>query len=160
MIAAALFTLLAAPALTACGSDDEPFTDGRESVVPENNGDDDGMSDRGIVARIGGVTIAVTLADNASAHAFALRLPLTLRMEELNGNEKYAYIESALPTDSARPGTIRAGDLMLFGSDCLVLFYETFSSQYAYTRLGRLDDPASLAAAVGAGSVTVTFEKQ
>ena len=84
---------------------------------------------------------------------------MTVQMRELNGNEKYYYLSSSLPTAASNPGTIRAGDLMLFGSDCLVLFYETFAASYAYTPLGRLDNPAGLAAALGPGSVALTFER-
>ena len=53
---------------------------------------------------------------------------------------------------------IHTGDLMLYDSDCLVLFYESFSSGYSYTRLGSVDDSSGLAAALGRGNVEVSFQ--
>ncbi len=77
-------------------------------------------------------------------------------MNELNGNEKYHYLSENLPTDSYRPVTIRNGDLMLYGSNCVVLFYETFASSYSYTRIGQLGNPSGLASVLGQGNVSVT----
>jgi len=108
---------------------------------------------------IGTKTFTVTLADSETGRAFAQLLPLTISMTELNGNEKYHYLDSSLPTDSYQPGTIQAGDLMLYGNNCVVLFYETFGSSYSYTRIGSIDDPTGLAAALGSGNVSVRFEK-
>ncbi|MDR3766586.1 MAG: cyclophilin-like fold protein [Butyricicoccus sp.] len=85
-------------------------------------------------------------------------LPLTLDMQELNGNEKYATLPQALPTDATQPGQIHTGDLMLYGSDCLVLFYEDFPTSYSYTPLGKIDDPQGLAQALGTGNVEVHLE--
>lgn len=107
---------------------------------------------------VGSQTFTTTLLDNPTTRALLERLPITVSMGELNGNEKYYYIPESLPNDPQRPGNIHAGDLMLYGSDCLVLFYESFSSgYYSYTRLGSVDDSAGLAAALGSGSVEVTF---
>lgn len=49
---------------------------------------------------------------------------------------------------------------MLYGSSRMLLFYETFSTSYSYTRLGRVDNPSGLAAVLGSGSITVIFELQ
>src|SRR5918995_7425631 len=72
---------------------------------------------------VGGRRFAVTLADNETARTFAGMLPLTMDMPDLNGNEKHADLPRALPTSAIRPGTIRNGDLMLYGSRTVVIFY-------------------------------------
>ena len=110
-----------------------------------------------ISIEVDGQTFSATLADNDTARAFAARLPMTLDMRELNGNEKYFYLNEPLPAAAQRVGQIRAGDLMLFGSDCVVLFYENFATSYTYTPIGRIDDPAGLAEALGRGSAEVAF---
>ena len=99
----------------------------------------------------------LTLNDSPAARAFVNRLPLTLDMAELNGNEKYADLAEALPENPVRPGHLRAGDLMLYGDKTLVLFYSRFDSGYRYTPLGRVDNPVGLAQAVGNQSVKIHF---
>jgi hypothetical protein len=108
---------------------------------------------------VGTRRFAITLADNAAARAFAARLPLTLEMDDLNGNEKHVKLPKALPFDPSRPGTIRNGDLMLWGADTLVVFYVTFSSPYSYTRLGRIEDAGGLPQALGPQATRVVFSK-
>lgn len=107
---------------------------------------------------VNGQTFSATLADTPAARALLAQLPLSVTMQELNGNEKYYNLPESLPTDAQRPGSIQAGDLMLYGTDCLVLFYEDFSTSYSYTRLGALDNPEGLAQAVGSGAVTVSWQ--
>lgn len=179
-----LLLMTATSVLTACSPEDEPVTENPVTPVPNpeepgddnnsgngsgNNGNDNGDDGNGnngggnemsknIIIRVGGRSFTATLEDNATARAFVAMLPMTVTMNEMNGNEKYYYLSENLPTDSYRPGTIRNGDLMLYGSSCVVLFYETFSSSYSYTRIGRLDNPSGLASALGRGNVTVTFE--
>ena len=108
---------------------------------------------------VGEQRFAITLADNAAARTFVTLLPLTLEMSDLNSNEKYASLPGALPANASKPGTIHAGDLMLYGTDTLVVFYSTFESTYAYTRLGRVDDNASLAQVLGRHAVNVMFSQ-
>ncbi len=99
-----------------------------------------------------------TLADNATAKAFKATLPMTVSMSDLNNNEKFYHLSGNLPTAASNFGTIRNGDIMLFGSNCLVLFYKTFSTSYRYTKIGSIDNPSGFEAALGRGSVSVTFE--
>lgn len=107
---------------------------------------------------VGSTTFTATLEDNDTAKAFVKQLPLTLDMSELNGNEKYDYLSSNLRADTpSRPGRIKEGDLMLYGNNCLVLFYETFNTSYSYVKLGYINDTTGLAKAIGSGSVRVTF---
>lgn len=84
-------------------------------------------------------------------------LPMELTMIELNGNEKYYQMPNRLPANSQHVRTIKPGDLMLYGSDTLVLFYESFTTPYSYTRLGYIEDVSGLANALGSGNVQVTF---
>jgi hypothetical protein len=108
---------------------------------------------------VGERRFAITLDDNEAARAFAAMAPLGLDMAELNGNEKHAELPKPLPAKASSPGTIRNGDLMLYGSRTIVLFYLTFDSSYSYTRLGRVDDPAGLAQALGRQGARVKFSK-
>jgi hypothetical protein len=108
---------------------------------------------------IGEKTFRATLEDSETAKAFAAMLPLTLKMADLHRNEKFHRFQKNLPTQDANPGTIRGGDLMIWSSNTLVLFYEDFRTSHSYTRLGRLDNPAGLSEALGSADVQVTFEK-
>lgn len=111
-----------------------------------------------ITVNAGGKSFSAQLYDNETAQAFSDMLPMTLDMQELHGNEKYYYMEGSLPTDSSAVGKINSGDIMLYGDDCVVLFYDSFSTQYSYTKIGRIDNPSGLAEAVGNGNVTVEFK--
>ena len=110
-----------------------------------------------MVLAIADTNFTVSLADTEAARELAKRLPLHLDMTELNGNEKYANLDKPLPAKAEKVHTIEAGDLMLWGSDCLVLFYKTFGTPYSYTRLGHINDAQGLAKVVGKGNVTVSL---
>ena len=122
---------------------------------PLETEEEDNMSDMEIL--VGNQTFSVTLYDNETVKAFRKLLPMTLNMSELNGNEKYYYLSGSLPANFGRLPGIHTGDLMLYGDNCLVLFYESFSTSYSYTTIGYVENPDGLAAVLGSGDVQITF---
>lgn len=107
---------------------------------------------------IGAHDFTASLYDNPTADALGKMLPMTIFMTELNGNEKYFSLPANLPENASSPGTIQTGDLMLYGSNTLVLFYKPFPTPYRYTPIGRIDDPSALADALGSENISVTFQ--
>ena len=107
---------------------------------------------------VNGKKFQAELADTAAAKALAKKLPMTINMKELNGNEKYCYLDSALPAEENVSGQINIGDIMLYGSDCLVFFYKNFQTSYHYTRIGKITDPEGFASALGKGNVQVAIK--
>ncbi|HSF44882.1 MAG TPA: cyclophilin-like fold protein [Chitinophagaceae bacterium] len=106
---------------------------------------------------IGKKTFDVVLFDNPTTTNFKKMLPLTLSMTELNGNEKYADLPHKISISPSNPGHIKAGDLMMYGSTTIVLFYKSFQTSYSYTPLGRIEDISGLEDAVGKRNVSVSF---
>lgn len=100
---------------------------------------------------------AVTLEDNPKARAFLQMLPMSLEMPDLNDNEKHVRLPRSLPTNATPPGTIRTGDVMLYGNSTLLLFYKTFPSSYSYTRIGRVTRLDGFVEALGPGSQRISF---
>ena len=80
------------------------------------------------------------LEDNNTTQELFQSLPLNFEMEELNGNEKYIYLDKTYPTDSYNPKHINKGDVMLYGDNCLVIFYKSFDTSYSYTKVGHIDN--------------------
>jgi hypothetical protein len=143
--------------LAACSREEVVQPDHR---TKENvNKNDEPMKDK-ITITVATKVFTATLEKGASADAFKALLPLTLDMKDLNSNEKFFDFSNRLPTDQSNPPTISTGDLMLWGSNTLVLFYRSFSTSYSYTRLGKVENTGGLAEALGSGNVTVRFELQ
>ena len=106
-------------------------------------------------ATINGKEYIINLEDNETSKAFINLLPIEFNMNELNGNEKYIYMDLPLPTNSVNPKYIEAGDVMLYGDNCLVIFYKSFDTSYSYTRIGHIDNLDDL----GKDNVEVKFER-
>ena len=100
-----------------------------------------------------------TLNNNETVKKLVSKLPLTLNMQDLNSNEKYKYLDFNLPTNSNKVNRINAGDIKLFGNNCLVIFYESFNTSYSYTNLGEIDNVDEFVSELGSGNVTITLEE-
>jgi len=107
---------------------------------------------------IGSREFTATLIDNETVNAFVQLLPLEITMNEMGGYEKYYNLPQSLPGSATNPGTTYEGDLMIWSSNCLVLFYVTRSTSYSYIRLGRIDDTTGLGEVLGSGNVQVKYE--
>ncbi len=97
----------------------------------------------------------LNLEDNETVDKFIELLPSDFNMTELNGNEKYINLDTTLPTDSIYPKHINAGDVMLYGNNCIVVFYKSFDTKFSYTRIGHIDNLPDL----GSDDITIRFEK-
>ncbi|HYC83647.1 MAG TPA: cyclophilin-like fold protein [Chryseosolibacter sp.] len=138
----------------SCTTEDTGLLEANVSDAPQTS---ELMKDT-IKIIIGHNNFTAILESNATANEFKKMLPLTISMKDLNSNEKFFDFADNLPASASNPRTINSGDLMLWGSNTLVLFYKTFNTSYSYTRLGKIENPTGLAKAVGPGNVTVTFQ--
>lgn len=125
--------------------------------ISESSGKPEAHRKEQLLVTAGNQQFQGELYQNEATEALLDKLPLTITMEDLNGNEKYWHFLEDLPADEEAVNEITAGDIHLFQSDCLVVFYQDFPTSYRYTKLGKIKDPAGLAEALGQGAVTVTF---
>lgn len=130
-----------------------------ENLINKNNQNRKEKTNMNINVIIGNATFSATLEENESTKKFIEMLPLKINMKELNNNEKYYYLNKTLPTNSYNPNNVNTGDIMLYGNNCLVLFYESFKTSYSYTKLGSIDNPDGLKEILGESNVIVRFEK-
>ena len=106
-----------------------------------------------VVIKIGSREYDAVFYDSKTSGELLSKMSFQIKMSELNGNEKYRYLDDSFTEDEQDIGQIHAGDIMLYGSDCLVVFYKSFRTTYQYTKIGKITNPKGLESAVGNGSV-------
>ena len=116
------------------------------NLLPEANQsiDNEEMTMDKVYININNKKLGIDLENNSTTSALIKLLPLKLSMNDLNGNEKYVYLNESLPTNTYSPKHIEAGDVMLFGDNCLVIFYESFDTSYSYSKIGHINNLPSL----------------
>lgn len=110
--------------------------------------------DVNVVININNKSYKVNLEENSTVDEFIKMLPKEFNMKELNGNEKYVNIDKNLPTETYYPKHIEAGDIMLFGDNCVVVFYKSFDTTFGYTKIGHVDNIEDL----GKEDIVIKFD--
>ena len=124
----------------------------QETSITDNNEKENKMAK--IYVSLNNEKLEINLEENSTTSALVKLLPLDITMNDLNKNEKYAYLDESLPTNTYSPKHIEAGDVMLFGDNCLVIFYESFDTSYSYSRIGHINNLPKL----GDGDITATLD--
>ena len=112
------------------------------------------QTDMKMNVQIGDQTFTATLADTTAAQEFARMLPMTITLDDYGGFEKVGSLGRSLTASNSQTTTV-AGDIVLYNSSNIVMFYG--SNSWSYTRLGKIDDLTGWADALGHGSVTAIF---
>jgi hypothetical protein len=116
---------------------------------------EEGENDLTMNVIINNHTYLANLENNDTVNEFIKLLPKEFNMNELNGNEKYIYLDNNLPSNPVNVKNINKGDIMLYGDNCLVIFYKSFNTSYSYTKIGHIDNLSDL----GNDNILVKIEK-
>lgn len=103
-------------------------------------------------------TLTATLEDNATAQAFAAKLPITLPMMDLYGREMCYRFPEALPTDDARTRGYEVGEIVYYPPmHSFVIMYAQNGERFQMQSIGRVEGNVGIFD--GIGDVDVRFEK-
>ncbi len=146
-----MMCMLLAATAAACSSpagDAGTDTGSTESTEPaaEDTAEDAADDEEEIIEMkmtIGDTPVKVSWEDNESVRALAKMAeggPVTIETEPYGGFEQVGSIGATLPSNDTDI-TTSAGDIMLYTSSQMVIFYG--SNSWAYTRLGRITDKSA-----------------
>jgi hypothetical protein len=123
---------------------------GTNNTVGENN--------MRIKIKVGNNEFTAIVYKNETTRNIISKLPVTINMQKLDGNEKYYnFLENLLNDAPQSFGTMNIGNIMLWSSNCLVLFNKTFSTSYRYVKIGHIENVTGLENALGSGNAEISF---
>ena len=145
-----LLLILSLPALPACGA---------SAAAPEPEAQTEEVKEMTMHLKIGDTAVETAWENNASVEALKVLCadePLVVEMSMYGGFEQVGSIGKRLPRSDVQI-TTKAGDLVLYSGNQLVVFYG--SNAWAYTRLGHITDRSAkeMAELLGSGDVTITI---
>ncbi|OWV01081.1 hypothetical protein B7994_04730 [Fibrobacter sp. UWR2] len=92
------------------------------------------------------------------AQAVAALFPKSVKMEEYAANnEYYARLDSKISSKASEVDKIFAGDIMLYNSISLVIFYADAEHTSGYVKLGHIENPTGLKKSLGAAGGKLRF---
>lgn len=106
----------------------------------DNNGKGEDEILKDLYVTINEQSSKIILYENQTTKELKEILPMSFSMEDLHRNEKFVYLNQNFTTNAQAVSQIQKGDVMLYGSDCFVIFYESFPTTFQYTPIGRIED--------------------
>lgn len=155
--------------LTSCGKSnnsptqpttDEPsitITTPSEDNPTTTNEEEDETANMTLTLKIDGIEVDVIWADNDSVKALKnlAKDGLTINMSKYGGFEQVGSIGSTLPSSDTRI-TTNPGDIVLYSSNQIVIFYD--SNTWSYTKLGHINlSKSELTDLLGDEDVVITL---
>lgn len=136
-----LLSVLMLLAVTAChekktAPKTQPIENTQNSLTEETS---DERTDTGMKMYINDKEIPVTWENNPSVSALRSDLQagdIVVSMSMYSNNEQVGPLDKSYPSNDVQT-TTNNGDIVLYSSDQIVLFYG--SNSWAYTRLGKMD---------------------
>ncbi len=143
----------------ACTDGEETGGNNSANVGGQQSGEEQMVEN--IYFTVNGNKIAVAPENNAAARALAGLLKegdITYTADDYGGFEKVGSLGRSLPHSDSQI-TAKAGDVMLYSGNQIVIFYG--SNSWAYTKLGKITgysaEELKTLLAAGEGSITITI---
>lgn len=151
--------------LTSCGKSnssptpttDEPSTTITTPSVDNQRTKEDETANMELTLKIDGIEVDAIWADNDSVKALKnlAKDGLTINMSKYGGFEQVGSVGSTLPSSDTRI-TTNPGDIVLYSSNQIVIFYD--SNTWSYTKLGHINlSKSELTDLLGDEDVVITL---
>ena len=75
-----------------------------------------------------------------TTQSFLESLPVTIQMNDVDGNQKYGCMYYKIANESAKTNKVKKGDVLLSGESCVISAYEDFKTINKYVVLGHIDN--------------------
>ena len=135
----------------------EPSTTTPADTTPDTTTTEDDTMNKTLMLKIDNTEVEVFWLDNDSVKALKqlAKNGLTIDLEMYGDMEQFGSLGSTLPSSDTNL-TATAGDIMLYQSNKIVLFYG--SNSWSYTKLGHINlSKSELTELLGDENVTITI---